>query len=70
MNVTSVETWMNFNQVLQTEDTMKIVSICFKFVNVCKFLLSIASFIYLYFTLYFPCSVGIQKSILKESRLF
>ncbi len=33
MNVTSFETWMNFNQVLQTEDTMKIVFICFKFVN-------------------------------------
>ncbi len=37
MNITSAETWMNFNQVLQTEDTMKIVFICFKFVNVCKF---------------------------------
>ncbi len=36
MNVTSAETWMNFNQVLQTEDSMKIVLICFKFVNVCK----------------------------------
>ncbi len=33
MNVTSTETWMNFNQVLQTEDMMKIVFICFKFVN-------------------------------------
>ncbi len=43
MNVTSVETWMNFNQVLQTEDSMKIVFVCFKFVNVCKYLLSIAS---------------------------
>ncbi len=29
MNVTSVETWMNFNQVLQTEDSMKVVIICF-----------------------------------------
>ncbi len=38
MNVTSFETWMNFNQVLQTEDSMKIVFICFKFVNVCTFL--------------------------------
>ncbi len=28
MNVTSAETWMNFDQVLQTEDTMKIVFIC------------------------------------------
>ncbi len=28
MNVTSAETWMNFNQVLQIEDTMKIVFIC------------------------------------------
>ncbi len=43
MNVTSAETWINFNQVLQTEDSMKIVFICFKFVNVCKFLLCIAS---------------------------
>ncbi len=43
MNVTSFETWMNFNQVLQTEDAMKIVFIGFKFVNVCKFLLCIAS---------------------------
>ncbi len=43
MNVTSFETGMIFNQVLQTEDTMKIVFICFKFVNVCKFLLCIAS---------------------------
>ncbi len=43
MNVTSVETWMNFNQVLQTEDSMKIVFIFFKFVNVCMFLLCIAS---------------------------
>ncbi len=43
MNVTSVETWMNFNQVLQTEDSLKILFICFKFVNVCKFLLCIAS---------------------------
>ncbi len=44
MNVTSFESWMNFNQVLQTdEDTMKIVFICFKFVNVCNFLLCIAS---------------------------
>ncbi len=43
MNVTTAETWMNSNQVLQTEDTMKIVFICFKFINVCKFLLCIAS---------------------------
>ncbi len=43
MNVTSVETRMKFNQVLKTEDSMKIVLICFKFVNVCKFLLCIAS---------------------------
>ncbi len=42
-NVTSVEIWMNFNQVLQTEDSMKIVFICFKFGNKCKFLLCIAS---------------------------
>ncbi len=34
MNVTSAETWMNFNQVLQTEDTMKIIVICL-IVNVC-----------------------------------
>ncbi len=27
MNVTSAELWMNFNQVLQAEDTMKIVFI-------------------------------------------
>ncbi len=43
MNVTSFETGMIFNQVLQTEDTMKIVFICFKFVNVCEFLLCFAS---------------------------
>ncbi len=43
MNVTSFETWMNFNQVLQIEDSVKIVFICYKFVNVCKFLLCIAS---------------------------
>ncbi len=43
MNVTSFETCMNFNQVLQTEDAMKFVFICIKFVNVCKFLLCIAS---------------------------
>ncbi len=41
MNVTSAETWMNFNQVLQTEDTMKIVFICL--ICKCKFLLSIAA---------------------------
>ncbi len=34
MNVTSVETWMNFNH----DDSMKIEFICFKFVNVCKVL--------------------------------
>ncbi len=43
MNVTSAETWMNSNQVSQTEDTMKILFICFKFLTVCKFLLCIAS---------------------------
>ncbi len=43
MNVTSAETRMNSNQVSQTEDTMKIVFICFKFITVCKFLLCIAS---------------------------
>ncbi len=42
MNVTSFETLMNFNEALQTEDTMKNVFICFKFVNECKFLLCIA----------------------------
>ncbi len=35
MNATSFETRMNFNRVLQTEDTMNIVFICLKFVNVC-----------------------------------
>ncbi len=43
MNLTSAETWMNSNQVSQTEDTMKIVFVCFKFIIVCKFLLCIAS---------------------------
>ncbi len=33
---------MNFNQVMQTEDAMKITFICL-FVNVCKFMLWIAS---------------------------
>ncbi len=42
INVTSAWTWMNFNQVMRTENVMKITFIRF-FLNVCKFMLCIAS---------------------------
>ncbi len=41
-NVTSAWTWMNFYRVIRTEDVMKITLVRL-FVNVCKFVLCIAS---------------------------
>ncbi len=38
MNVTSTETWMNLNQVLQTEDSMKIVLNLLMYVSFCSVL--------------------------------
>ncbi len=42
INVTSAWTWRNFNQVMRTENVMKITFIRL-FVNVCKFMLCITS---------------------------
>ncbi len=42
INVTSTWTWMNLNQVMRTENVMEITFIRL-FVNVCKFMLCIAS---------------------------
>ncbi len=42
VNVTSAWTWMNFYQVIRTEDVLKTSCICL-FVNVCQFVLCIAS---------------------------
>ncbi len=40
-NVTSAWTWMNFYQIIRTEDFTKITFICL-FLNVCEFALYIA----------------------------